>query len=106
MFEPVLIENGDYICINVVTGTVWLEKRQAIPTNQPWRVSVPPPGTEDGMRKRHFPADKLFARVKNPDAWNTAYTLAYALTWVVGLHVGDDTGNCLNAKDTYVFIVT
>ena len=104
MTEPVQIERGDLICINVATNHVWLEKSVDVPTTRP--VPVPEyPGSDKSKTKRQFPTQNLFTGVKDHSAWTLAFTFAYALTWVFGLGIMDVTELYYKSKDTYVFKV-
>lgn len=104
MRRAVQIETGDYICINVSTSTVWIEKGGNLKINPPSSVPQPPRG-HDSKTKRHFPVHGLFTGVKDGAAWKVAYSLAYAVAWVMGLSVGDETEMFLETKNTYIFCV-
>ena len=104
MLEPVLIEEGDLICIDVVTNTLWVEKKRDVQTSHPLPAPKPP-DIEKGETKRHMPTGKIFSGVKNDSAWYAAYVLAYSVAWVAGFRVGDDTDLWLENKNVYIFKV-
>jgi hypothetical protein len=104
MFEPVLIEKGDLICIDVVTNTLWIEKKRDVQADHP-APAPKPPDLERGEMKPHMPTGKMFTGVKNASSWQAAYVLAYSVAWVAGFRVGDDTDLWLDNRNVYVFKV-
>jgi len=104
MYEPVIIEQGDLICIDVVRNTLWIEKKRNVQTEHPLPAPILPDHGK-GETKRHMPTGKIFTGVKNASAWDAAYILAYSVAWVAGFRVVDDTSLYLENENVYIFRV-
>jgi hypothetical protein len=103
MIEAVQVEKGDLICVNVVTNTVWLEKKTDLRSDSAVPI-LEQVDCKNGSTKPYFPTQNIFKGTKDSSSWNVAYTLAYAVAWVCGLRVGEDTQRFRGTKDTYVFV--
>ncbi len=102
-FDPVSIEKGDLICVNIVTGTLWIEKKK----NHPKDSSLPPspvpetPTQGNSGGRRYYPVQPLVGDTR--DLHNRAHHIACVVAWTAGFGIGDDTELYLPSRTTRVF---
>ena len=97
--EPVLIESGNQIFINVVTNTLWISRETA--PEQGSNPSIP----EQKGGQRHCPVKRLLKSKVDGNLNSVALSLAGVVAWVAGFYVEDITEHYLPSKDVFVFRV-